>query len=376
MVRPIIPLTKPFFDESELRQIRGALMSGWVSQGPKTREFEGKAAKYLGKKNAVAVTNCTAALHLALLSLGVGKGDEVIVADYTYPATAHAVLYCGAKPVFVDVDERTYNIDPTQVERRITKKTKAIIPVHTFGQPAKIDAVMEIASKHDISVVEDAACAFGAKYKGKYAGTFGDVGCFSFHARKGITTGEGGMVVTDDKKLSDKIRRLSTFGVSGAWSREKDKLFTIPQFTDIGFNYKMSDIAAAVGVAQMRRLKDIINRKQKLAKYWGEKIESIPHITPPFVDKNAEHIYQSYVSTVDESINRNKLITLLMKKGIQTQIGTYSCHIQPVYRSKAVCPVSAGLFNRCLALPMYYKLLEEDIDYAVKHIKKAVEALS
>jgi len=197
-----IPLLRPYFDSEELSEISKVLDSGWVSQGPKVKEFEDKIAKYLGVKYAIAVTNCTSALHLALLSTGVKEGDEVFVADYTFPATGHAVLYCGAKPIFVDVDLKTYNFNPKSIKEKITDKTKAIIPVHTFGQPAEMDKIMEIAEDYNLKVIEDAACALGAKYKNKFAGTIGDIGCLSFHARKGITTGEGGMVVTnEDTKL-------------------------------------------------------------------------------------------------------------------------------------------------------------------------------
>jgi perosamine synthetase len=322
------------------------------------KEFEDKIAEYLGVKDTIAVTNCTSALHLALLSIGVKEGDEVLVADYTLPATGHSVLYCGAKPVFVDVDLKTYNINSEQIEEKITDKTKAIIPVHTFGQPAEMDEIMEIAEEYNLKVIEDAACAFGAKYKNKYAGTIGDACCFSFHARKGITTGEGGMAVTNNKNLAEKIRNLSVFGMTSAWDREKSTEFIIPEFTEVGYNYKMSDISAAVGVGQLRKL------------------EGIDFIEAPCVNKNVKHIYQSYVALVDKRINRNKLIETLTKKGIQTQIGTYASHIQPVYNSTDKCPNSLEIFNRSLALPMYYMLREEDIDVATVHLKKALEELA
>ena len=370
-----IPLTRPYFDSEEIEEIREVLNSGWVSQGPKTKEFEDAIAKYVGAKYAIAVTNCTAALHLSLLGIGVEKGDEVLVADFTHPATGHSVLYCGAKPVFIDVDLRTYNTDPNLIEEKINDKTKAIIPVHTFGQPAEMDAIIEVAEDFDLKVIEDAACALGAKYKNKYAGTIGDIGCFSFHARKGITTGEGGMVVTNNKNLANKIRRLSVFGMISAWNREKSREFIIPEFTEVGYNYKMSDITAAVGVAQLRKLDKIIERKQELAKYWDEKIQEIELIEPPYVSENVKHIYQSYVALVDKRINRNKLIEALMRKGVQTQIGTYASHIQPVYNSNQRCPNSLEIFNRSLSLPMYYELKEEDIDVATSVLEKVMKEL-
>lgn len=370
-----IPLAKPYFDIEELDEIKTVLDSGWVSQGPKVKEFEQKCANYLGVKYAVAVNNCTAALHLALLSNGIKKGDDVLVADFTFPATGHSVLYCGAKPVFIDVDQKTYNIDPESIEEKITAKTKAIIPVHTFGQPAEMEKIIKIARNYDLKVIEDAACAFGAKYEDKHAGTIGDVGCFSFHARKGITTGEGGMVVTDDKTMAEKIRYLSVFGMTSAWDREKSDKFIIPEFTQAGYNYKMSDITAAVGVAQLRKLDKIIERKKELAKYWDEKLEDIEFILHPYVSKNVKHIFQSYVSIVDKRINRNKIIEKLMKKGIQTQIGTYASHIQPVYDFKGKCPNSLEIYNKSLALPMYYILEENDIDTVASALKNVMEEL-
>ena len=370
-----IPLLKPHFDLEELKEIQKVLDSGWVSKGPKVKEFEDKIAEYLGVKYAIAVTNCTSALHLSLLSIGIKKGDEVLVADFTFPATGHVVLYCGAKPVFVDTDLKTYNINPESIEEKISDKTKAIIPVHTFGQPAEMGTIVEIAEKFNLKVIEDAACALGAKYKNKYAGTIGDIGCFSFHARKGITTGEGGMVVTDNKNLAEKIRNLSVFGMTSAWDREKSDNFIIPEFTEVGYNYKMSDIIAAVGVAQLGKLDKIIERKRELAKYWDEKLREIDFIETPYVSENVKHIYQSYVALVDRHINRNKLIVTLMKRGIQTQIGTYASHIQPVYNSNQKCPNSLEIFNRSLALPMYYMLEEKDIDIAAVFVKKTLEEL-
>ena len=370
-----IPLALPYFDEEEIEEIKEVLDSGWVSQGPKTKEFEEVFAKYVGAKYAIAVTNCTAALHLSLLAIGVGKGDEVLVADFTYPATAHSVLYCGAKPIFIDVDPKTYNIDPELIEEKITEKTKAIIPVHTFGQPADMEPIMEIAEDYGLRVIEDAACAHGAKYKNKFAGTIGDTGCFSFHARKGMTTGEGGMVVTNDRKLADEIRSLSIYGITSTWDREKSEEFIIPKFVKLGFNYKMSDISAAVGIVQLRKLEKMIERRRELARYWDENLQNLELIEPPYCSEDVRHVYQSYVALVDKRINRNKLIERLRKEGIQTQIGTYACHVQPVYKSEQKCPNSLDIFNRSLALPIYYKLKEEDIDIVVAHLKAALGEL-
>ena len=370
-----IPLTRPYFGQEEIDEIKKVLDSGWVAQGPKVQEFEKNVAEHLGTRHAVAVTNCTAALHLALLALGIGPGDDVLVADYTFPATGHAVLYCGARPVFVDIDPRTYNIDPDRIEENITPKTRAIIPVHTFGQPAAMDAILEVANDHDLAIIEDAACALGARYRGRYAGTIGDVGCFSFHARKGITTGEGGMLVTDRDDIAVKARHLAVFGMTAAWDREKGGKFTIPEFTDLGYNYKMSDITAAVGVAQMRRLDTFTERRRELARIWDRYLDGIDGITKPFVDPNAEPVYQSYVALIDPGIDRDRLIETLMIEGIQTQIGTYASHIQPVYRSRNRCDRSLDIYRRAIALPLYVTLREEEIGNAARILERTLGEL-
>ncbi|MDY6931340.1 MAG: DegT/DnrJ/EryC1/StrS family aminotransferase [Halobacteriota archaeon] len=369
-----IPLTRPYFNSDELKEIETVLNSGWVSQGPKVIEFENKFAEYIGSKYAVAVTNCTCALHLSLLALGVGVGDEVLVADFTHPATGHSVLYCGSKPIFIDVDKRTYNINPDLLEDKITENTKAIIPVHIFGQPANMDPILEIASDHNLYVIEDAACAHGAKYKGKNSGTMGIVGCFSFHARKGVTTGEGGVVVTNDKELADEIRNLSTYGTTTCNNNGADE-FTITKFIKLGFNYKMSDISAAVGVAQLRKLDSLIEKRILLAKYWDEKIGELDFIEPPFCIEDVKHVYQSYVCLVDQKIMRNTLIERTRRMGVQTQIGTYACHIQPIYNSEQKCLNSFDLYKRSISLPMYFKESEEVIDDAIRVLKKAIGEL-
>jgi len=379
----MIPLTKPYFNQDEIKEIKKVLDSGWVSQGPEVKKFEKKVTEYLNIKYAIAVSNCTAALHLSLLAIGVKKNDEVLVADYTFPATGHSVLYCGAKPIFIDINPKTFNLDPLKIEQYLKDKIKnqkskiknwpkAIIPVHTFGQPVDIDPIIKIAKKYKIKVIEDAACAFGSKYKNKFAGTMGDIGCFSFHARKGITTGEGGMVVTNNKKLANNIRLHAVFGMTIKKKKNKST-FVVPIFNKLGYNYKMSDILAAVGVVQLKKLNRFIKKKRELAQYWDKKLKEVNFIKPPFIDKNVFHIYQSYVAIVDKKINRNKLIEYLKKYNIQTQIGTYASHIQPVYQSKQKCPNSLNIFKKAITLPMYYTLKKSDIDKTIHYLKKFIK---
>lgn len=368
-----IPLMRPYFDSEELDEIKKVLDSGWVSQGPKTKEFEEKARDYLGVKHAIPVANCTAALHLALISIGTKKGDEVIVADYTYPATGHSVVYCGAKPRFIDIDPKTYNLNPSLLKKKLTPRTKAVIPVHTFGQPADMDPINEFATDNNLWVIEDAACAFGATYRGWKAGTIGDIGCFSFHARKGLTTGEGGMIVTADKSLAEKMRHLSVFGMKIAWDREGSKGFSVPTFTDIGYNYKMSDITAAVGIVQLRRLDRVLAKKRKIAKQWDSLLSGMGNIQPPGVHRKCKHVYQTYTALLDRKINRNRIIDRLAKFGVQANIGTYASHIQPVYKSRDRCPTSLDIFNRALALPLYYSMTSSQVEEAAKALRSVLK---
>jgi perosamine synthetase len=366
------PLYRPYFDQDEVDAVKETLESGWVAQGPRNKELEESVKKKVGVKHAICVNNCTAALHLSMLALDVKKGDEVIVADFTYPATGHAVLYCGATARFADADPKTYNVDVKSISSLINKRTKAIVPVHTFGQMANMDEVMKIANEHDLSVVEDAACALGSTFRGKQAGSIAQLGCFSFHARKGITTGEGGMVVTDDNELGDKVRRLSVFGLWHRPSPSNMDEFNVPEFVDLGYNYKMSDIAAAVGVAQMKKFNHIMALKNELANVYSVELEKVAGITPPYVDPRCNHIFQSYVGLVDKKVNRNRLIKRLFDKGVQCQIGTYACHVQPVYASTDKCLISEMLFNKTISLPFYPGMSPEDISYICKAIKETL----
>ncbi|MBN2421476.1 DegT/DnrJ/EryC1/StrS family aminotransferase [Candidatus Woesearchaeota archaeon] len=372
-----IPLTKPFFNEFELEELKKVLESGWVAgQGPKNKELEKEFAEYIGIGHTVCNTNCTTALHLSLLVLGIKKGDEVIVPDYTFPATAHAVLYAGATPVFVDIDPKTFNIDTNKIEEKITSKTKAIMPVHTFGQCAEMDEILKIAKKNNLFVIEDAACAVGSKYKEKFAGSFGDMSCFSFHARKNITSGEGGMIASNNPKLIEDARSMSCFGIESAYARENK--FQVPQFVKLGYNYKLSDIAASIVLVQLKRSEQYVKKRNELAEYYNNKLKEISTITVPFVEKHNRHAYQSYIVLLDKKINRNDLIVKLGEKGIQTQIGTYSLHRQPVYQGITDCeeknfPNSSFVFDHSLALPMYYEMSFDDIDRVVDTLKEVLK---
>jgi len=370
----MIPLFRPYLDGDELNEIESVLASGWLTQGPKVKEFEEIISKRLGIKHVIACSSCTSALHLALVGVNIKPGDDVLVADYTFPATGHAVVHCQARPVFTDVDAQTYNLDVRDAINKLTSKTKAIIPVHTFGQVAEMDVIMEFAKNNNLYVIEDAACAFGSKYKNRMAGTIGDVGCFCFHATKGITTGEGGCVVTNNDEIARKVRSLFTFGSEkhSSWQRKRNKSFLIPMFMDAGFNYKMSDISAACGVAQMRKLDKIICKKRKLAKYWDSKLKDMDYITAPYVEYYNYHNYQGYCTLLDDTIDRDSVIQSLKDRGVGSQIGTYCSFIQPAYGSYYKCPVSLDIYNRSLRLPLYYDLTEDDIDKVAYELEKII----
>ncbi len=372
----MIPLSKPNFTKNDVAAIRNVLKSGWVAgQGPKSREFAEAFAKRIHSRYATPVGNCTEALHLALLALGIKPGDEVLVPDFTFPATSHSVLYVGATPRFVDVDLQTYNMDPDRIEERITEKTKAIMPVHAFGQAAQIDRIIKLAKKHNLRVIEDAACAAGARFDDKYVGTFGDVGCFSFHAKKNITTGEGGMVVTPKKSIHQTVQKCSAFGIPSAYDRNKSDKVVIPKIMMLGYNYKMSDYQAALGITQLQRLDSLIARRKELAQCYDEELATLNFIQTPLVARDAEHIYQGYVCVLDKDIPRNKVIEMMRKKGIQMQFGTWACSVQPVYRTKDRCPNSLALFRQTLQFPMFYDLTFAQIRFIAKTLKSVVARL-
>jgi len=375
-----VPLSRLWIDKNELNEVKSVLSSGWLTKGPKNLELEKMVGEYLGVKHVICTSSCTTALHLAILGLNLetenkkGEQSEILVADYTYPATGHSVLYCGLKPVFVDVDPKTYNMDYKDLKKKINKKrTKAIIVVHTFGQSADMEKIMKIVNKNNIPVIEDAACALGSKYKGQYCGTIGKIGCFSLHATKGISSGgEGGLLVTNDDEIALRARSLGSFGLN-TWSREVSKEFNIPIFESIGFNYKMSDLAASVGIAQFKKLDKIIKKKNALARYWNKRLKEIDYISAPYIRKGKGNIhnYQGYSCLVSPTVDRNKLIQLLKDNGVQCQIGTYSSYIQPCYNNENDnCVISEDIYNRSIRLPMFYKLKKEEIDYVIDVLKE------
>ena len=364
--RAPIPLARPFVGEDELEEIRAVLESGQLSQGPKVAEFERMVAELTGSRHAFATSSCTTALHLALVALGIGPGDEVLVPDFTFPATANVVVQQGAVPVLVDIDLQTYNVDPEDLARHVTPRTRAVMPVDLFGLAADMGPVTALAAEHGLAVVEDAACALAATYYGRQCGSLGDLGCFSFHPRKVVTTGEGGMVVTDRDDLAERFRLLRSHG-----GVRRDDRFT---FEDAGFNYRLSDVQAAIGIAQMRRLPELVAQRRRLAARLREELADVPRFTVPPEPRWGGHVYQAFVGLVDADVDRDGVIAGLRSRGLEATLGTYALHTQPYFArafgyQAGALPRSHAASLRSVALPLFPQMTELDVDALVEGVR-------
>ena len=358
-----LPVTEPLLGEQELRYITECVVTGWVSSAGKfVAQFEEMFAAFCGVRYAIATSSGTTALHLALLALGIGPGDEVVVPTLTFIATANAVTYTGARPVFVDSEPVTWNIDPERVEHAITSHTKAIIPVHLYGHPANMGPILDIARRHGLAVIEDAAEAHGACYKGRRVGGLGDIGCFSFYGNKIITTGEGGMVVTGRADLAEKIHMLRDHGMS------PERRYWHPV---LGYNYRMTNIQAALGVAQMERIKAILTAKRRVARAYADALHGIPGLTLPPEAPWAENVYWLYSLLVDQNtfgMERDVLLTALRNRGIDTRPLFPPTHTQPIYATGQCLPVAERLAAEGLSLPSAVNLRMEDIQRVAQAI--------
>jgi len=384
-----IPITRPFFDETEREFILETLDSGWIVQGPRVAAFEDLFCQFTGNAHSVAASSCTTALHLALVTLGIGPGDEVIVPAFTWIATANVIEYVGARPVFCDVSLDTFNIDVEQIEPLLNERTKAILPVHLFGLCADMGRIMELAQGHGLRVVEDAACGLGAWYGDRHAGKLGDIGCFSFHPRKSVTTGEGGMLTTECEEWAKMARILRDHGggVSDRARHEAGSSFQLPEFDQLGFNYRMTDLQGALGCAQMGKAGDILASRHRLAERYDHLLQDCPWLRTPIVQENERHGYQAYVclfapeepDAANISVmhqQRNRLMDILADAGISTRPGTHAVHLQLYYARKygmdpADFPQSYAADHLTLALPLFSQLKEEEQDRVVEALNEA-----
>ena len=385
-----VPIARTSLLESEVLSVLEPLRSGWLVQGPKVREFEDKWSAFTGAKHSIAVTSCTTGLHLSLAALGLQPGDEVIVPAFTWIATANVVEHLGAKVVFCDVDLETFNLDIAKLESLLTSKTKAVLPVHLFGMAADMQAINAFAKANKLWVVEDAACGFGSRYHGQHVGTLGDTGVFSLQPRKAITTGEGGMITTQDDELAAKLRRLRDHGAAMTDLQRHlgPRPYLLADHPDAGYNQRMTDLQAALGSAQMDRASDIIRERQRLAQRYDEAFTSLAWLRTPVHCTGYEHGYQSYpclfqpenvksdaVSRINE--RRNAWMDKLQKVGISTRPATHAVHMLTFYREKyKLNPQdfpNAYAANDCsISLPLFHGMTVEEQDYVIEQVLKSV----
>jgi dTDP-4-amino-4,6-dideoxygalactose transaminase len=364
-----LPITRPCFDHAEMQAIQKVLDSGWVTQGPATAAFEKAFAQRHEVAHALATTSCTAALHMSVLALGVGRGDEVIVPSFTWVTSAHCAEYAGARAVFCDIDPTTFNLHPEALAAAVNRRTRAIVAVHLFGLAADMQAVLHVAQKHNLAVIEDAACAVGSTYQGRAVGGLGDLGCFSFHPRKVITTGEGGMVTTNVGDLADRIAALRNHGANRLKTPAAPKPYSMGVFEFLGYNLRLSDIQSAVGLAQMAKLDDLLAHRRRCAQGYTERLRAIPWLRVPHEPAGSTHSYQSYVVWVqpEAPAQRNAIMELLAEEGIQTRPGTMAVHLTPYYREKyrlhpEAYPWSKAAEESTITLPIFPGMTDADLD--------------
>jgi len=375
-----VPFARPYLTGEEGAAVAEVIASGWVSQGPRVREFEEEFAARVGAPYAVATTSCTTALHLALFACGVGPGSEVIVPSLSFIATANAVWHCGATPVFADIDPRTYNLDPAAAERAITPRTRAIMPVHQVGLPADMDRFLELGDRYGVAIVEDAACAIGALYKGRPIGSLGPLACFSLHPRKVITTGEGGIITVHDAGVAERLRRLRAHGMSVSdLARHGAREVVIETYPERGFNARMTDMQAALGLCQLRVLDEILSMRRRAAERYTAAISAIPGLEPPYDPPYAVRTWQSYCVrvTAHASVGRTELMRRLLADGVQTRRGVMAAHQEAAYAAGAEPLEHTDAAARdVVMLPLFADISEEQQDYVIDRLATHAAAIA
>lgn len=368
-----IPMSSPDITQAEIDAVTGVLRTPWLSLGPKIGEFEQAFADYVGATHAIGVNSGTSGLHLAMIAAGIGPGDEVITPSFSFIASANCVLYERGKPVFVDIDPDTGNIDPACIEAAITPRTKAIIPVHAFGQPADMDPILDIAARHNLAVIEDACEAIGAQYKGRPAGTLGDAAVFAFYPNKQMTTGEGGMIVTDNDEWAALFRSLRNQGrdIFDGWLNH----------TRLGYNYRMDEMSAALGLAQLQRIEQLLQKRARVAEWYNERIDEIPGLQKPYIAPTTTRMsWFVYVIRCADGIDRNRLIEHLKEQGVPSRAYFTPIHLQPFYQEqfgwrRGDLPNTEKAGDTFLALPFSGVLTEEQVDYVAQKLREGIEVV-
>ncbi len=373
-----IPLTRPFIRREEEEEVVDALRSGLIATGPKTEQFERELALYLDRKHAIGTNSCTAALHLGLLALGVGEGDEVVTTPMTFVATVNSIVYTGAKPVFVDVEPDTLDIDPVLIEKAMTARTKAIVVTHLYGHPCEMDGILEIGRRHGVKVIGDCAHAIEAEYKGKKVGSLGAIGCYSFYATKNLTTGNGGMLVTDDDSVAHSVQTLRDHGMSpGAWTRYHTGELQEYPMTNLGYKYIMWDIPAALGLQQLRRLDQRHEKRLEIAVKYDTALRSLSeHVEVLHPRSHVKHAYHLYVIRLN-GIDRDRVASEMETRGIGVGIHYRPVHLEPYYRqrfqhSDGGFPVAEDAGARVLSLPFWPEIKEEEVDRVVETLENVI----
>lgn len=374
----MIPIAKPYLTTDEAQSAYDTILTGWVTQGPGVEEFEKKFCEYTGAKYAAAISNCTTALHLAMIIAGIGKDDEVICPSMSYIATANCIKYVGAKPVFAETDPDNYNIDINHVKKLITDKTKAVIIVHQIGMPSDIDEFKKLCDEHNLKLIEDAACAAGSSYKGKKIGSHSELVCFSFHPRKVITTGEGGMITTSNPDYIERIKLLRHHGMSvNDRKRHESGKLLFEDHLELGYNYRMTDIQASIGIRQLEKLDWIINERRNVAMRYIEELKDIDCIKLPIEKEGYYSNYQSFSIYLKKNcpVGRNELMQKLLDAGISTRRGVTTSHRETAYKSeynKLQLPVSEDAADNSIMIPLYIPMRDEDIDYIISKIREFI----